>query len=88
MKKISYMICAAFMAGAVMACGNVEDVGTDDRCVRISAAMADSRAAAKNDFGHEDSISLFLVIIINIVYSPANFPRTKARPLHKNAHWF
>lgn len=59
MKKISYMICAAFMAGAVMACGNVEDVGTDDRCVRISAAMADSRAAAKNDFGHEDSISLF-----------------------------
>lgn len=47
MKKISYMICAAFMAGAVMACGNVEDVGTDDRCVRISAAMADSRAAGK-----------------------------------------
>lgn len=59
MKKISYMICAALMVGAVAACGNAEDVDMDDRYVRVSAAMADSRAVAKSDFEHEDSISLF-----------------------------
>lgn len=59
MKKISYMICATLMVGAVAACGNAEDVDMDDRYVRVSAAMADSRAVAKSDFEHEDSISLF-----------------------------